>query len=145
MTSKELVLFKRSGSPSKSVGLLGLTAVLGSQAVPTIAPYAKELFYRLLLTIIERLFRSVESLAVRYLRLDAEANAGHSLDEQPEAKLGAESEPPKKPKTIEMLEDQDLFRRIADGALLFDPPHYTEHGYRHDRPLRRPPQRPLNV
>ncbi|KAL9068314.1 MAG: hypothetical protein Q9157_006537 [Trypethelium eluteriae] len=105
MTSQELVLFKRSGSPFNSVGFLGLSAVLGSQAVPTIAPYAKELFYRLLLAIIERLFRSVESLAVRYLRLDAETSAGRSSIEQPEAASAANSEPPKKPKTIEMLEE----------------------------------------
>ena len=85
---------------------MGLTAVLGSQAVPTIAPYAKELLYRILLAIIERVFRSFENLAVKYLRLDAEANAqcsGGSSAEQPESSLG-DAEGPKKPKTIEVLE-----------------------------------------
>ena len=82
------------------MGLIGLTAVLGSQAAPTIAPYAKELFYQILLAIVERLFRSAESLATKYLRLDAEANALASS----KAPSSADSEGMKKPKTVEMLE-----------------------------------------
>lgn len=110
MTSRELVLFRGSAPPSKSVGLMGLTAVLGSQAAPLVTPYAKELFYRILLAVVERLFRSVESLAIRYLRLDAEthANALPSPKVEPEPS-SADSEGPKKPKTVEMLEGATVF------------------------------------
>ncbi|KAI9694611.1 MAG: hypothetical protein M1822_000227 [Bathelium mastoideum] len=102
MPSNELVLFRGSSSQSKSVGLIGMTAILGSHAAPTIAPYAKELFYRLLIAILERMFRSFESLAIKYLRLDEEAQAVPSAKDQHESP---------KPKTVEMLEE----KRAASG------------------------------
>ena len=94
MASSELILF-RGSSRSKSVGLLGITAVLGSQAAPTIASYANELLYRVLAAILERVFRSLEGLAMRYLRLDQQNSVTPSAKDEPESP---------KSKTAELLE-----------------------------------------
>ncbi|KAI9709338.1 MAG: hypothetical protein M1820_003458 [Bogoriella megaspora] len=103
--SQELVLHRNSTARSQSVSLLGITAVLGSQAAPAIAPYAKELFYRILMAIIERLFRSAESFAMKYLQIN-DAKLKSSIRKDEPATPEDRPEEPKRSKTAEMLEAQ---------------------------------------
>lgn len=70
MASKQLTLFSKNQALSSSgVATIGFLAVSGAQFGPSFAPIAKEMLFRILWTVLERLYRFAEKMVVSRLGL----------------------------------------------------------------------------